>query len=69
MANSVDPDETPHSAASHLGLQCLLKPVSPNTYGKYSKVCDTLYQCLHLYSKTRPRTSWHFNLEVQQNEN
>ena len=31
MANSVDPDETPRSAASHLGLQCLLRP----TYGKY----------------------------------
>ena len=24
MANSVDPDETPRSAASHLGLHCLL---------------------------------------------
>ena len=35
MANSVDPDEMPHSAASHLGLYCLLKPVCPNTYGKY----------------------------------
>ena len=34
MANSVDPDETPHSAASHLGLHCLLRPVGPNTYGK-----------------------------------
>ena len=42
MANSVDPDETPHSAASHLGLNCLLRPVCPNTYGKYgiaSLVC------------------------------
>ena len=27
VANSVDPDEMPHSAASHLGLHCLLKPV------------------------------------------
>ena len=35
VANSVDPDETPRSAASHLGLYCLLKPVCPNTYGKY----------------------------------
>ena len=33
-ANSVDPDETPHSAVSHLGLYCLLRPVCPNTYGK-----------------------------------
>ena len=35
VANSVDPDETPRSAASHLGLYCLLRPVCPNTYGKY----------------------------------
>ena len=35
VANSVDPDETPLSAASHLGLHCLLRPVCPNTYGKY----------------------------------
>ena len=35
VANSIDPDETPHSAASHLGLYCLLRPVCPNTYGKY----------------------------------
>ena len=35
VANSVDPDETPRSAASHLGLYCLLSPVCPNTYDKY----------------------------------
>ena len=35
VANSVDPDETPCSAASHLGLYCLLRPVCLNTYGKY----------------------------------
>ena len=34
VANSVDPDETPRSAASHLGLYCLLRPDCPNTYGK-----------------------------------
>ena len=34
MANSVDLDEIPHSVASHLGLHCLLRPVSPNTYNK-----------------------------------
>ena len=38
MANSVDPDETPHSAASHLGLYCLLRPVCPNIYGKYGNL-------------------------------
>ena len=35
VANSVDHDETPRSAASHMGLHCLLRPVCPNTYGKY----------------------------------
>ena len=32
MANSVDPDEMPHSAVSHLGLHCLLRPDCLNTY-------------------------------------
>ena len=35
MANSVDPDQTPRSAASDLGLYCLLRPVFPHAYGKY----------------------------------
>ena len=30
MANSVDPDQTPRSAASDLGLHCLLRPICPN---------------------------------------
>ena len=34
MANSAEPDETPHSAVSYLGLYCLLRPVGPKTYGK-----------------------------------
>ena len=38
-ANSVDPDETPRSAASHLGLYCLLRPICPNIYGKYGMHC------------------------------
>jgi hypothetical protein len=28
LANSVDPDETPHDAASHQGVRCLLKGIS-----------------------------------------
>ena len=35
MANSAGPDQMPHSAASDLGLRCLLKPVCPNTLGYY----------------------------------
>ena len=30
VANSVDRDQTPRSAASDLGLYCLLRPVCPN---------------------------------------
>ena len=35
VENSVDPDETPRSAASHLALHCLFRPVCLNKYGKY----------------------------------
>ncbi|KAH3805165.1 hypothetical protein DPMN_133461, partial [Dreissena polymorpha] len=28
LANSIDPDETPHDAVSHQGLCCLLKGIS-----------------------------------------
>ena len=38
---SVDPDETPHPAASHLGLHCLLRPACPNTYSIYDKIYHT----------------------------
>ena len=31
MANSVDPDQMPHSAVSDLGLHYLQRPVGPNT--------------------------------------
>ena len=35
VANSVDPDETPHFAAYHQGLHFLPWPVCPNTYDNY----------------------------------
>ena len=35
MANNVDPDQTPRTAASDLGLYCLLRSVFPNTWSKY----------------------------------
>ena len=34
VANSVDPDQTPRSVASDLGLLCLLRPICPNTLDK-----------------------------------
>ena len=44
VANSVDPDETPRSAAYHLGLYCLLRPVCPNTYGKYGIILSATFK-------------------------
>ena len=38
VANSVDPDEMQHSAASHLALHCLLWPICQNTYCKYGNL-------------------------------
>ena len=35
VANSADPDQTPRSAASDLGLHCLPRTIGPNTFGKY----------------------------------
>ena len=40
MANSVDPDQTPHSAASDLGLHCLLRPVYYDTKVKYGMTAN-----------------------------
>ena len=40
MAKSVDPDEKLGSAASHLGLHCLLRCVCSNTYSKYCTTAD-----------------------------
>ena len=47
MARSVDSDETPRSAASHLGLHYLLRPACPNTYGKYSINNEYLENTVH----------------------
>ena len=38
VANSVDPDETPRFAASHLGLHCLLRPSEQIHTIKYNMV-------------------------------
>ncbi|KAH3724921.1 hypothetical protein DPMN_050748, partial [Dreissena polymorpha] len=32
LTNSVDPDETPHDAASHQGLRCLLTEISSDKF-------------------------------------
>ena len=41
VANRVDPDEMPCSAASHLDLHCLLRLICQNTYDKYIMSKDT----------------------------
>ena len=39
MANSEDPDQMPHSAASDLGLHCLQRRIYPNPFQPKSFVC------------------------------
>ena len=47
-ANSLAPNQTPRSAASDLGLHCLLRQVSPKTQGEYGRLrSDTKDQGLH----------------------
>ena len=41
MANCVEPDQMPRSAASTLGVQCLLRSVPPSTYSYYGTVKHT----------------------------
>ena len=53
VANSVDSDETLCSVASHLGLYCSLRPVCPNTYGKYGRSRLKPYI---LYNQIQPLT-------------
>ena len=60
VANNIDPDQKLHSLASYLGLHCLLRHVSPNTYGKHSisffkdpvlvSVTSIMNENLHLFS-------------------
>ena len=52
MANSVDPDQTPRSAASDLGLHYLLRPVCLNTKGKYVTV-SPFFLLSYVYSVLR----------------
>ena len=51
MANSVDPDQMPHSAAFNLDLHCLQKLICPNTgllWGYYG-VCMYIYMYIYIY--------------------
>ena len=53
MANSVDPDQMLHSAASDLGLECLLKrsgAVCPNTWVNKAFFSVEINKILSLYS-------------------
>ena len=51
MANSVDPDQMPHSVASDLGLHCLLRPVYPNTKARYGNILEWGFELLRLSRK------------------
>ena len=45
MANSVDPDQMPHSVASNLDLHCMQKPIYPNTSGYYGTIIYASHKC------------------------
>ena len=57
MENNVDPDQTPRSAASDLGLHCLLRHVCPNTKGNYGTKRDELQQSNNLRAVIRKNTA------------
>ena len=42
MENSADPDQTPHFAASDLGLDCKQMHICPNAWGCYGNVFKIL---------------------------
>ena len=44
VIDNVDLDQMQHSAASDLGLHCLLRPVCPNTKCYYG-TCDSFANC------------------------
>ena len=54
-ANSVDPDQMPHSVASDLGLHCLQKPICPSTYSYYGIILPFL----RIFKVGRPVSSLH----------
>ena len=61
VANSVDSDQTPRSAASDLGLHCLLRPVFPNTSCKYGNLIKSNPHRIHpgsapVRKQCRPRS-------------
>ena len=53
MLNSVNLDQTPYdSAVSDLNLHCLLRPICPNTWGRYGKyLLFNLYHSLGIFSR------------------
>ena len=53
VTNSVDPDQTPRSAASDLGLHCLPRHICPSAYGQYCSI--NLIQTVHSFHKSISR--------------
>ena len=49
QAKGVDPDRMLHSTLSDLGLHCYLRPIYPNTEGKYGSIShkNLLLTCYH----------------------
>ena len=69
MANSVDPDQTPRSVASDLGLHCFLSPVFLNTQNKYANLIKKISQKDCLWKqRTKMGVSVLLSLFISSNE-
>ena len=70
VENSVDPDQTPHSAASDQGLHYLLMPVYPITYSAFEifkKVVVFYFYFFFHCALVRRRKSAKFGQDFMQN--
>ena len=66
--NSADPDQTLHSAASDLGLHCLLKNVCPNTWAKSFIYIYTLYAYASLHADCEIPSHGIYNVQTTCNQ-
>ena len=48
VTNSVDPDQTPRSVASDLGLHCSIRPVFPNILCKYGNMIKLILRLIRV---------------------
>ena len=62
MANNVDPNQMPHSAASDLDIHCSLMPVCPSTEGKCNTFSGSLFSFSSSAITDKLHLWWHCRL-------